>query len=194
VTSEQIAENKSVESPLASDNIAGQAAPQEPNGSTELGYAMEEMELVIAYLCRTAGDIEQKLIHTSIEAKRAYVADGQLSAKAEADFWLAYHQLNESIKPATLTSIQETNPSTLWKIKHPGTVKKVKRIPLYYGIAVCLVILLTVGLQTYYMIGIDVLRKTYELFEQRSELRDEINKLQHVNALTATAGDTVIDT
>ncbi|MCJ8273345.1 MAG: hypothetical protein MJK04_28585 [Psychrosphaera sp.] len=171
-----------------------QAPPQAGNSSTELSFAMEEMELVIAYLCRTAGEIDQKLIHTSIEAKRTYVAEGVLSAKAEADFWLAYRQLIESIKPASLTSIQETNPSTLWQQKHPGTVKRVKRIPLYYGFAVCLVILFTVGLQTYYMIGIDVLQKTYQLFEQRSELRDEINKLQHVNVLTAATADKVTDT
>jgi hypothetical protein len=148
------------------------------NNDVELSFAMEEVELVMTYLCRTSGKINKAIIESTIIARRNYIEKGTLSVKMEISFWHSYHQLMSAIKPVTLSSIQQSNPSTLWEKKNPITAKRVKRVPAYYGICICIVILLTISFQTYYMIGIDVLKKTHQLFTERNILKAEISKFK----------------
>lgn len=165
------------------------------DNDVELSFAMEEVELVMTYLCRTSGKISEATIESIIIARRQYIENGVLSIKMEISFWHSYHQLISGIKPVTLSSIQQSNPSPLWENKNPITAKRVKRVPIYYGICICIVILLTISFQTYYMIGIDVLKKTHQLFTERNNLKHEIEKLknnnnasinQHLNKLVAS--------
>jgi len=153
-------------------------APHDEVKNTELSFALEEMEHIIAYLCRTGGEINTHEINVCIKTKHKYGEEGSLLYGEEIEFWNAYRLVMESIKPASLASIQETSPSQLWIKKHPKVSAKVKRIPIYYGATVCLIIILTIILQVYYMIGIDVLQKTYELFNQRGEVSIQISKLK----------------
>jgi len=168
-----IAKKNNVKSSVIENNLSRKS-------HTELAYAMDEVDLVMSYLCRTSGKINKTMIEEIIIARRQYLAKGVLPINMEISFWYSYHHLMNAIKPVTLASIQQSNPSPLWEKKNPIIVKRIQRVPLYYGICICIVILLTITLQTYYMIGIDVLKKTHQLFNDRNILKAEITKLKAV--------------
>lgn len=146
-------------------------------GETELYFAMGEIELLISYACRMGLSIKPAVIKSSLQAKKDFQGKGELSVAAETQFWIDYNQLVELVRPATLLSIQQTNPSPLWAASRPRLMKKVKRVPVFYGASVFVVIVITVMLQSFYMIGVDVLDKTVTLFAERNAIRLDIKKL-----------------
>ena len=150
---------------------------QSANKQSELSITMDEVESVLAYLCRTSDKLNQKFIKSLIKAKKLYQSNRDLSTDEEATFWIDYHQLANSIKPATIESINQTNPSLLWKINNPKITKKVKWIPIYYGFGIFSMIVVTFALQSYYQFGVDVLQKTQQLFTERNKINTERNKL-----------------
>ncbi|OUS30281.1 hypothetical protein A9Q99_07355 [Gammaproteobacteria bacterium 45_16_T64] len=146
------------------------------NEKSELDFAMVEIELLIAYVSRIGIPVKSTLIKSSLQSRKEFQTKGGLSATGEAQFWTDYNQLIGLIKPATLTSIQHTSPSPLWAERNHRTIRQVKCVPWYYGTAVFVIILITVVLQSYYMIGVDVLNKTSVLFEKRNKVRIELKK------------------
>lgn len=170
--------------PSSSETTEKSVTLQEPTlvvgaideGHTEVKFAVDEMELLIAYLSRSDKIITPSLLESSIKIRNRYCLKEMFSNKEEFVFWSNYHQLIDLIKPATLASIQQTRPSPLWKKRNVETLRRVKRVPFYYGTAVFITILLSVSLQSYYMVGVNVIKKTTDLFSQRNEVRVELAK------------------
>ncbi|CAM3659501.1 hypothetical protein VA7868_00359 [Vibrio aerogenes CECT 7868] len=160
--------------PTCHDHIIRQARH---DYKSELSYAIEEVDLILSYLCRKGMKIAPDIIQDILNTKLAFKTNGQVSVLEESRFWQCYGVLSEQIKPATLASIKETSPSGFWQHQHQGRYKRIKRIPMYYGIAICLLLSVTVILQSYYMIGLDVLQKTDELFIKRNDIQEQIRSL-----------------
>ncbi len=154
-----------------------------PVSESELAVVMEEVELLIAYLSRNGKEPASDLLESVLEARNRFVKDGDLNSEMESKFWVNYRLLAQAVQPATVSSIQETSPSGVWKKRHPNIIRRVKLIPIYYGAAVFILIILTVSLQTYSMIGAGVLHKTYELFNQRNQVRIELKQLKRLQGL-----------
>ncbi|WP_139281495.1 hypothetical protein [Vibrio aerogenes] len=144
---------------------------------SELSCAIEEVDLILSYLCRKGMKIPPDIIQDILNTKQAFTENGKVSVTEESRFWQCYCALAEQIKPATLTSVKETAPSGFWQKQHKGHYKRVKRVPVYYGIAICILILLTMMMQSYYMIGLDVLNKSDKLYQAQADLQQQISQL-----------------
>ncbi|SHO58648.1 hypothetical protein [Vibrio quintilis] len=172
--SEGSQKNSPEQSAKKPDNIVAKARH---DYESELSCAIEEVDLILSYLCRKGMKIPPDIVQDILTTKQAFTENGKVSVAEESRFWQCYCALAEQIKPATLTSVKETAPSGFWQKQHKGHYKRVKRVPLYYGMAICLLILITVMLQSYYMIGLDVLNKSDKLFESQSDLQQKISQL-----------------
>ncbi|MCY7295754.1 hypothetical protein [Alteromonas sp. a30] len=150
---------------------------------SELMLAMEEVELLIAYLSRNGKEPSFELLKSTLAQRNLYLQDGRLHSDIESEFWVNYRALVRAIYPATVSSIKETCPSGVWKERFPNTVRRVKRVPIYYGISVFLLILFTVSLQTYSMIGAGVLNKTFDLFNKRNAIQTELRQLKQIQGV-----------
>ncbi len=141
-----------------------------------LNNAIKEVDLMISFLSTTGKQAPQKVIKSILEKKHLFYK-GELDYQHEADFWLYYNQLVLHLQPATLESIKEIGNSPLIATENAKVIKKAKRVPFYYGVGVCIMILMTVTLQTYYMIGVEVLAKTNQLFEKRNAIKLKLSIL-----------------
>ncbi|GEM_PF-1839872 len=150
---------------------------------SELMMAMEEVELLIAYLSRNGKEPSPDLLKSTLYKRNLYLKEGRLHSDVESEFWVNYRALVQAVSPATVSSIKETCPSGVWKERFPNTVNRVKRIPIYYGISVFLLIVFTVSLQTYSMIGAGVLNKTFDLFNKRNEIQTELKQLKQIQGI-----------
>lgn len=151
---------------------------------TELTMAMDEVELLIAYLSRNGKSPKAGLINELLTYRQRFAQGEPLCANAEASFWEGYKLLVQAVQPATVVSIQETNPTELWRKRFPKIVEQVTRVPVLYGTAIFILISLTVMLQTYSMIGAGVLQKTHELFAERNSIRAEIQHLKRLQKIS----------
>lgn len=154
---------------------------------SELAMAMEEVELLIAYIAKRGTSTCSQVIETTLEIRNQFLNTVPLSAKNEALFWRYFHALAREVAPATVESIKETSPSDAWLQRHPKRAKRVKRVPVFYGFAVFFLIMMTVCLQTYTMIGVGVLTKSYDLFQERNQVRSQIRELKFVEGLSLEA-------
>lgn len=159
--------------------LNSQSSAQAVN-KTELTMALDEVELLIAYLSRNGKTLESHLLESTFNIRNQFAQEGKLASEVESKFWINYRILVQMVYPATVSSIIDTCPTELWRRKFPKRTQRVKRIPVYYGVAVFLLIIFTVGLQTYSMIGAGVLHKTYELFNERNQVRIELKQLQRL--------------
>lgn len=150
---------------------------------SELMMAMEEVELLIAYLSRNGKEPSPDLLKSTLSKRNLYLREGRLHSDVESEFWVNYRALVQAVSPATVSSIKETCPSGVWKERFPNTVNRVKRIPIYYGISVFLLIVFTVSLQTYSMIGAGVLNKTFDLFNKRNAIQTELKQLKQIQGI-----------
>jgi len=144
---------------------------------TELEEAMAELELLVAYICRQGLQLDGKLLKDVLRIKTEFNEQKALSEEEEAAFWQYFNELVKQVAPASVVSIRDSNPSHSWQARFPKQFKQVHRIPLYYGLLVCAIIVLTVSLQTYYMVGIGVIHKTHALFAERNEFREKLQVL-----------------
>lgn len=144
---------------------------------TELEEAMAELELLVAYICRQGLQLDGKLLEDVLRIKTEFNEQKTLSEEDEAAFWQYFNVLVKQVAPASVVSIRDSNPSHSWQARFPKQFKQVHRIPLYYGLLVCAIIVMTVSLQTYYMVGVGVIHKTHELFAERNEFREKLQVL-----------------
>lgn len=72
--------------------------------------AVEDAQLLLMYaLGETKNAIDAKTLSTLIEAKWRLEADQEIKSDFEEQFWLAYHNLQQQVKPVTVQSIRATN-------------------------------------------------------------------------------------
>lgn len=145
----------------------------------ELDVAMEEVDFLIAFLSKSEdSDLKDLQIDVLLNARACYRQEGRLSPEQETAFWKNYRLALQHSNGANLGVIKSRvrNSDEYAYGRHHlynGLLQKHMKI---YGIAACLWILLLLCIQTYYLVGKDVVVKTKELFVERNEVRNELAK------------------
>ncbi len=141
---------------------------------------VEEGELIIAFLANRGDELDPDTLEKFFKIKYKLSKGEPLSEKDEICFWEIFSFLCKQIRPQKLARLKNNSAYVKWNKRHPLAHYKVKRVPMYYGIAVFILIFVTVCFQTYYVIGVDVLYKTQVLFEARNtaaQNREQMRRL-----------------
>lgn len=156
-------------------NEASQAEAGKPEN--ELEYALKDVGLLIAYLSKTGKNIPKELVYKLVEAKHRGPIAGW-TADQESDFWFTFNEITQLIKPVTMASLKAfaVNLDYAYAADHNSKKGKLQKTIFRYGTMAFIVVFTIIVLHTYHFVGNDVLNKSQELFEQRNQVREEIEK------------------
>ena len=162
--------------------------------------AVDDAQFLVAYAagkCRK--DIEEPMLNTLIQAKRYVDQQKEVNAAFEADFWLAYQQIWNLVKPVTAESVKANlsleprfiskilatiDPAPDWVSKNiPGlfkwaknrTTSKARRTVDRFIFFTVLVLIVVLFLQIYWVIGNQLTAHLAELLTKETELSQEID-------------------
>src|SRR5690606_509428 len=88
------------------------------------------------------------------------------------------NEITQLIKPVTMASLKAFAVNLAYAFAAGKNSKndKLQKTVFRYGTMAFAVVFTIIVLHTYYFVGNDVLNKSQELFEQRNQVREEIDK------------------
>jgi len=142
-------------------------------------------------------EIKRYTIERLINARLRVENKEVISAKDEADFWIAYQEIWKLVKPATAESIKANLPlentsaskllgniPVLSRWLGGGTISRARRTVNRYIVFTVFVLILLLILQIYWVIGNQLTTKLDEQLKAEADLSLQINKnQQEYNAL-----------
>ena len=162
--------------------------------------AVDDAQFLVAYAAGKCGkDIQEPTLTTLIQAKRYIDQQKEVNAAFEADFWLAYQQIWNLVKPVTAESVKANlsleprfiskilatiDPAPEWVSKNiPGlfkwaknrTTSKARRTVDRFIFFTVLVLIVVLVLQIYWVIGNQLTAQLAELLTKETELSQEID-------------------
>lgn len=158
-------------------NQISQAETETKNPEGELEYALKDVDLLIAYLSKTGKTVPKELVNKLVQAKRrGPVADW--TEDQEADFWFTFNDITRLIKPMTMASLKAfaVNLDYAYSINKDSRKGKLQKTIFRYGFMAFVLVFTIIVTHTYHFIGSDVLEKSQELFQERNQVREEIEK------------------
>lgn len=158
-------------------NETPQAETEAKKPESELGYALKDVDLLLAYLSKTGKNVPKELVYKLVEAKHRGPVEGW-AADQESDFWLTFNEITQLIKPVTMASLKAfaVNLDYAYAVDKNSRKGKLQKTIFRYGTMAFIVVLTIVVLHTYHFVGNDVLNKSQQLFEQRNQVREELEK------------------
>lgn len=174
-------EKDTVQEPLQLDQDASEAPGAEPAGrqlyqnaravpvtkseSRKLyEEAVENAQYMMAYAAgKCMKDIDEATVEKLILARRRVENSEELSAKEEAEFWIAYQELWKLVRPLTAECIRATEGP-----------KARKTINWHIGFTIVVLLLLLV-LQIYWVIGNQLTTRLADLLKLETELNQKIS-------------------
>jgi hypothetical protein len=158
-------------------NETPQADTEAKKPENELEYALKDVDLLVAYLSKTGRNVPKELVCKLVEAKHRGPVTGW-TADQESDFWFTFNEITQLIKPVTMASLKAfaVNLDYAYAVDKNSKKGKLQKTVFRYGAMAFAVVFTIIILHTYYFVGNDVLNKSQELFEQRNQVREEIEK------------------
>lgn len=159
------------------EKLQDAAGQVKKNPVSELQYALEDIDLLIAYLAKTGKEVPEELIRRLIELKHAGGID-KWTPEQEGDFWLIFREITRLIKPVTMGSLKAfaVNLDYAYAINKKYKKGRLQKTIFRYGMSAFAVVFVIIVLQTYHFVGQDVLEKSKELFVQRNDVREAIER------------------
>ena len=144
---------------------------------SELDVAMKDVELLVAYIARTGKSVPREVLDSLIAAKHQFATDSW-SSQIESEFWFNFNQAIKTISPVTMASLKEVACTNDYAINRnaKGTRSRPEKTIIRYATGAFISVFLIIVLQTYHLIGINVLEKSNDIFEQRNAVRTEIKQ------------------
>jgi len=134
--------------------------------------AVDDAQYLVAHAAsKCERRIDEETIQTLINAKRLVDDKQEVDAKTEAEFWIAYQDIWEKVKPATADSIKANLPDK------KGLSKARRMVNRFIFVSGSVLILLLV-FQIYWVIGSQLTTQLADLLQKETELSLEINKNQ----------------
>lgn len=158
-------------------NETPQAETEIKKPESELGYALKDVDLLLAYLSKTGKNVPKELVYKLVEAKHRGPVEGW-TADQESDFWFTFNEITQLIKPVTMASLKAfaVNLDYAYAVNKNSRKGKLQKTIFRYGAMAFIVVFTIVVLHTYHFVGNDVLNKSQQLFEQRNQVREELEK------------------
>lgn len=157
----------------------------------ELEYALEDVDLLIAYLSKTGKTVPKESVAKLVEAKHRKPVSAW-TAEQEADFWFTFNEIMQLIRPVTMASLKAfaVNLDYAYSLNKNSRKGKLQKTIFRYGTLAFVVVFTIVILHTYHFVGNDVLKKSQELFEERNKVREELEKKKISATKTAENAET----
>lgn len=159
---------------------------------SELSYAMEDVDLLVAYLAKTGKTIPPELLSYLVESKHFGPIDSWTAAQ-EIKFWQTLNEVTAMIKPVTISSLKAfaTQLDYAYGEKKPQKKGLLRNTLFGYGFFAFAAVFSIMFLQLYLLVGQDVLSKSQELFVERNEVRQSI-KLKEIAASKLDEATTIL--
>ena len=162
----------------------------EKNGSLDMSILdIEEAiycsELILTYIAQEGIHVEADILKIIIEAGRK-IKEGPLPIDFEVDFWMAFNQLTNQIKPVTILSLKSSLGAYEFDRREDSKKPSLKPLKsqkavLKYGLMAVFSLIFLIFLQIYWIIGGDAVEKLLSYFNDRAAIQDQLEDLRFAN-------------
>lgn len=148
--------------------------------SGQIDRAIGDAQILVAYAARAGIKIDEKIFNTLISSKSNWDED-EWSNECALEFWDAFRQMNEMIKPATVDSVraiyrEPSKPGWRGFVHNQYGRSEASRAITRYTLWTLFILAIVLFFQIYWVIGNSLSDKLTELLDNEDGLAAAIHK------------------